>query len=395
MPGGLPPYLEAHIERVEADIHPHHRYTCLSVSENKIVWDLLSEKVNTNRNVPQSAMEYGARSGNPEFVDAVADFGSRHVWGTEVGPDEVVTMAGAGTVVETLAATLCARGEAVLVPTPTYAVYWLDIQSRFGVHAVSAPMSFDHGFRLSVDRLAEACDQSPHPVRTLLLTTPSNPVGRIEPMEDIVAAVEWARSRGMHVVINELYALTAHGPTRWVSAASGIEDLKDDVHLMWGFSKDFAASGLRSGVLFTRNEDVRAAATHHAIFGTISGDTQHLLTTMMADDEWNARYLQEMRSRLADARTEVESVLSRHGLSSVPADAGLFLVADLRPLLSDQTWDAEHTLWRTMMEIANVNLTPGSACRFPDPGFMRICFATAPTPQVVDAVDRALTAAHT
>jgi DNA-binding transcriptional MocR family regulator len=41
-----------------------------------------------------------------------------------------------------------------------------------------------------------------------------------------------------------------------------------------------------------------------------------------------------------------------------------------------------------LLEEANVNLTPGAACRVGEPGFMRLCFAAVPTDVAVRAVAR-------
>ncbi len=54
----------------------------------------------------------------------------------------------------------------------------------------------------------------------------------------------------------------------------------------------------------------------------------------------------------------------------------------------ENSWEAEDALWRSLLESANVNLTPGSACRVGEPGFMRLCFAGAPTDAVVAGIER-------
>ena len=76
------------------------------------------------------------------------------------------------------------------------------------------------------------------------------------------------------------------------------------------------------------------------------------------------------------------------GLSVIPAEAGIFVVCDMRPFLGEVTWAAEDALWRRLLNEANVNLTPGSACHNGEPGFMRLCFAAQPTAAVVEAVRR-------
>ena len=70
------------------------------------------------------------------------------------------------------------------------------------------------------------------------------------------------------------------------------------------------------------------------------------------------------------------------------ADAGFFLLCDMRPFMDAVTWDAETALWQTLLNRANVNLTPGVACRIGEPGFMRLCFAAQPVEAAVEAVDR-------
>lgn len=57
------------------------------------------------------------------------------------------------------------------------------------------------------------------PVSVLLLTNPDNPTGRIMAEEDLVGAVEWARSRGLYLVVNEIYALSVHGDRGSLRAA--------------------------------------------------------------------------------------------------------------------------------------------------------------------------------
>jgi DNA-binding transcriptional MocR family regulator len=41
-----------------------------------------------------------------------------------------------------------------------------------------------------------------------------------------------------------------------------------------------------------------------------------------------------------------------------------------------------------MLGEANVNLTPGSASRISEPGFFRLCFASAPSETVIEGVRR-------
>ena len=386
----LPPYLLAHFDRIIDGSGPHP-YVCLAVAENKLMWDLLSEKVNAIRDVPPESMNYGAKAGSEYLRETVSTFASAAVWGTHMPADRLVVMSGAGTVIEAVSAVTGDEGRGILIPTPTYAAYWMDIETRFGLHAVPAPMSASDGFRISVDVLDETFRTSDFPITTLLLTNPSNPLGKVLDTEEIADAIAWGRSRGLHVVVNELYALTNYGDDPFVSAATMAEP-GDDLHYVWGFSKDFGVSGLRAGVLASHNDDLLAAVTQHAIFGGVSGDTQFLLASMLDDAAWTERYLDAMRGRLLAARKRAEGALGAHGVDVISGRAALFLLADLRHLLDEPTWEAEQRVWDDVLERANVNLTPGSACRVSEPGFFRVCFATETADTVGDALDRSIAA---
>ena len=200
--------------------------------------------------------------------------------------------------------------------------------------------------------------------------------------------IEWADDAGIHLVVNEVYALSVFGDAEFVSVGSLRPVLGDRCHLVWAFSKDFGMSGLRCGTLVTENRDVLAAIGELAYWGAVSGDTQWALGRMIADDPWVDEYVTEMRRRLANAHAEVTAALDVAGIPHLPAEAGLFLIADLRAWLDEPTWEAERRLWSKILDEANVNVTPGAACHIVEPGFMRICFAAASTEVVVTGVQR-------
>jgi len=81
--------------------------------------------------------------------------------------------------------------------------------------------------------------------------------------------------------------------------------------------------------------------------------------------------------RPGEARHTVEEVLDAHGIPYVPGSAAFFVLVDLGSWPEEPTWEAEHALWRRLLD-ANVNLTPGSAIRAAEPGVFRLCFASVP-----------------
>jgi aspartate/methionine/tyrosine aminotransferase len=385
----MPEYIAEHFVR-SAAVEPDDDlgYIGLAISENKLVWDLLEPMFNRNRQVEQRSTGYDTMVGSERFRDSVAAFASEHVWGRTVKPDQVITLAGAGSVLETLFYVIANPGDGVLVPTPSYAGFWADLETRDELHIVPVHTSVEDSFAFTADHLQDAYDNASMPIAALLLTNPSNPTGRIHTDTEIGEAVDWARSVGIHVVVNEIYALSTHGETPFVPTGSIVDADRDDIHFVWAFSKDFALSGLRCGVLTSHNDDVRSAVSELAYWSIVSGDTQHLLDTMLRDNAWIDEYLTTMRSRLGDSYGATTKALEAAGIPYVPADAGLFVLCDLREFLAEPTWGAERLLWKKIIDEANVNLTPGSACHIDEPGFMRLCFAVEPAGVVVGAIER-------
>lgn len=384
----LPTYIAEHLERstdsVPDDPNP---YICLAISQNLLMWDILEPQINRNRNVGPASVAYGETAGSLEIRKLIASFGSQHIWGRTVEADDVVLFAGAGAILEMLFFALADPGEGVLVPTPSYAFYWADLETRDDLTILPVHTLSSDDFRLTPELLEAAASRSDVPIAALLLTNPVNPTGRTMPRDDVAACVEWARSRGIHVVVNGIYALSTHGDGTYESLAS-IIPIGDDIHEIWAFSKDFAMSGLRAGVLTSTNKDVLAAVAGIGYWSIVSGDTQHLLANMLADDVWVKRYLTEMRARLSRSYETTTAALKAAGIPYVEADAGLFLLADFRRFMDEPTWAEEDRIWRLILNEANVNLTPGSACQIGEPGFMRLCFATEPPEVVASAINR-------
>jgi aspartate/methionine/tyrosine aminotransferase len=377
----MAPYIDAHFERVgDPD------YIGLAIAENKLMWDVLGPRLKAPRSPEPHAIGYDEMIGNRALRTQIAALLERTWVGRPIAADHVAVLAGAGSVLEILFYTLADPGDGVLVPTPSYAGFWSDLETRDGLRIVPVPTEVADGFRLTTGMLDRAVETAGRPIAALLLTNPSNPLGTIAPPEEMTELVAWAADLDLHVVLDEIYALSVHDETPFRSAAAG--GLPHHAHLVWAFSKDFSMSGLRCGVLVTENEDVMRAVGGLGYWAAVSGDTQSLLTELLADRGWVDGYLTAMRERLAVAYRAVCEALAGIGVPHTPASAGFFVYADLRAFLSEPTWEGEHALWRAIVGQANVNVTPGSACRAPEPGFMRICFATEPPARVTEAVQR-------
>lgn len=379
----MPEYLREHFARGEDPA-----YIGLCVAENKLMLDLVLPRLAALPSPPDHVLGYDAMVGNQEFREQLAAFMGARFLGRRFDASQIAVLAGAGTVLEDVFYALADPGDGVLVPTPSYAGFWMDLETRNELCIVPVHTSSQDGFRLTTDRLDAALERSERPIKALLFTHPDNPLGRVATPEDLDQILAWADARDIHVVFDEIYALSVFGGTPVTSVASRRPSLGDRVHIVWAFSKDFGASGLRCGLLVSENEALIRAVDGLAYWGAVSGHTQWALGQMIADEQWTDRYCKTLRERLGETYARVTEALTRAQIPFVAADAGIFVVCDMRRFLREQTPAAENALWQRILREANVNLTPGAACRIAEPGFMRLCYAGQPTERVVEGIER-------
>lgn len=384
-------YILEHFARAELGWDPRTRpdgYIALCVAENKRRTAALLTRLAKYRDVPAHALGYDAMIGNAQFREHLAMFMDRTFLGRTFAAENLAVVAGAGSALELLFHVIADAGDGVLVPTPSYAGFWADLETRDELTIVRVDCESADGFALTTERLDAAIATAACPVRALLFTNPDNPLGRVASRETLLEILRWTEARGIHVVFDEIYALSVFGPTPFVSSASLRPTLGDSAHIVWAFSKDFGASGLRCGVLVSENAAVISAVDQLAYWAACSGHTQYLLSSFVADTAAVDAYVADMRRDLAEAHDAVVHALDRAGIPYLPATAGFFVLCDLRAFLDRPTADAERHLWRRLLDEANVNLTPGEACRIAEPGFFRLCFAGVEPDAVLVGIER-------
>ena len=340
-------------------------YIPMGVAENLLLSDELLERMAAVEGVPRRVLGYGrSLSGSPQFKRQMARFLGRKVLSREVAPEHLAVLAGAGSVLEILFHCLCDPGEGVLVPTPSYAGFWADLETRDELKIVTVPTRSSEGFRLTPDQLDRALAEAGRPVRALLFTSPDNPLGTVYTRGEIEEVLRWAEGAGLHAVFDEIYALSVFGDRPFTSCGRLLPSLGDSVHVVWAFSKDFGASGLRCGVLVSENASLLKAVDALAYWAACSGHTQHLLGEVISDDAWVDAYVARVRAVLGDAYARVTAALDEAAIPYFPSGAGFFVVCDLRRWLDEPT------------------------CRNAEPGFLRLCFASLPTDAAVAGVRR-------
>jgi aspartate/methionine/tyrosine aminotransferase len=82
-----------------------------------------------------------------------------------------------------------------------------------------------------------------------LLTNPGNPTGKVIPAPLMKEILAWANQKEMHVVIDEIYAISVFAEESSFKSVYSFDSLPNPqkTHIVWGISKDFSLNGLRMG----------------------------------------------------------------------------------------------------------------------------------------------------
>ena len=371
-------------------------YIPVAVAENKLVTDLLQARLATAQTAQAGYSEdvevysYGSPLGLDVMKQAVAKiFQERFLLEPSppkdsslvVSPDHIAIGAGAICILNNLFFALGNTGDAVLVPAPYYAAFDNDLRAYAG--CVTVPVECKDPTRGPTPTELEAAKVHAESelglnVRFLLLTHPHNPLGVVYKSHVMVDSIAWARSHSMDTVVDEIYALSVFATSEDVPQFESIlklyqNNLGNDVHLVWGLSKDFGASGFRIGALYTQNELLMESLGNLITFSWVSHPMQRMMADLLQDDAFCDSFLKESSRRLQASFNICADVFEECNVPYVTAQAGMFVYFDLSDII--HTVDEEATVSKLFMTRARMVLTPGNTQHDPKPGMFRICYA--------------------
>jgi Aspartate/tyrosine/aromatic aminotransferase len=322
--------------------------------------------------------------------------------------EHVILGSGCAGLLNGLFFSLLEPGDGVLIPAPYYAAFESDMKVvaqcvPIGVYMAN-PSQGPTVEELERAKRNATFQASTTTVKMLLLTNPNNPLGTIYSPETIKNAIDWARSHGMHTVVDEIYGLSIHDHdndyrdsdsdsnkdnNKFQSVIEILDNqLGNHVHFLWALSKDFGSSGFRVGVLYTQNQILNNALSNLNVFSSVSQPMQSVIAALLQDDEFMDDFLDHSRKLLRTSYRIVVEALREMNIPFVEAQAGMFVYCDFSSWLPMHSFEGEAMLGRFFQDNVRIIMTPGECQRDDKPGMFRICYAWV-TPNVLRiAMDR-------
>lgn len=375
------PLVEAHFRCAANPWHETQNpdgYINLGTAENHLLFDLLEGRLNRGGFIEEHHTHYADLHGMEEFRETLAEF-LRETTGVEMQAEHIALGSGASAVLDMVMYAMCEPGDGVLIPAPYYPGFDHDLRTRVQVEPIPAVTKPEDGFQPTRKVLQDAllmAGRRQIKVRALLLANPNNPLGKVYDEETLRTIVDFATEHGLELISDELYARSVFdSQTPFISLAKVARDAGRNVHVVYGFAKDFGLSGFKTGVLHTSNEKLMKAVQQLAYFMPVSNATQALLNTMLQDKDFMHHFLGENQKRLAHASACLDEALAGHSIPAHPHSAGFFAWIDLSKHLAQQSNEGEMQLYEHLLDQARVNITPGQFFHSPKPGWFRLCYA--------------------
>jgi alanine-synthesizing transaminase len=216
----------------------------------QVAVDKLCEAAQNTRN-----HRYSASRGLPKLRQAVTDLYQRR-FGVELDPDlEVIATIGAKEGFSHLMWVLLDKGDAALVPSPSYPIHiWGPLFAGATVKEIR--MGPDQDFFANIQEAYDYCWPKP---RVVVLSFPHNPTTACVDLAFMQRIVDWARERGVVLVHDNAYAelgFDGYEPPS-ILQADGAKECAVELYSM---TKSFSMAGWRMAYLVGNSEVVQALA---------------------------------------------------------------------------------------------------------------------------------------
>jgi aspartate aminotransferase len=236
---------------------------------------------------------YTPATGLPALKEAVAHhYAERR--GLDIDPSQVVVTCGAKHALFNLCQVLLQEGDEALVPAP----YWVSYPALVhmsGAEPVVVSTLEQKGFAWDVETLDRAVTER---TRLVLLNSPSNPTGAVQDPEVLREVGQWASSRGLIVISDEIYEDLVYDGAAYESWWSDPQRVSDSV-LVSGMSKSYAMTGWRIGWLVGNKEVVGAVSKlqSHSTSNPSAPAQYAALAALRAPKDYLEGWVQTFQSR--------------------------------------------------------------------------------------------------
>ena len=241
---------------------------------------------------------------------------------------------------------------------PTYSEYEREV-SLGGGTSLYFPLKESADFQLNLEKLETQLNES---IDLLIICNPNNPTSSAITRKEMRAILDICKQHDIFVMVDETYVEFAEKYDE-INAVS-LTNYYNNIVILRGISKFFAAPGLRLGYAITGHQDLIKAVNTKQNPWTINSLAEIAGKLMFTDDA----YIRQTKKLIGRERARIVTALRKtDGLKVYEPTANFVLVRILRDdVTADTMFDAAI---RQKMMIRNCSTFP-----FLDNKYIRLCF---------------------
>jgi aspartate aminotransferase len=314
---------------------------------------------------------YTPAAGLPELREAISVKTLRDS-GFQTTANQVLVTNGGKHAVFTAFAALCDPGDEVIVPAPYWTTYPEAVTLAGGVPVV-VDTTEETGFRVTVEQLEKALTKR---TKVLLFVSPDNPSGSVYPPEEVKAIGEWAVSRGIWVITDEIYEHLTYGQHKFTSMPTLVPELANQCVIVNGVAKTYAMTGWRVGWMIGPADVMKASINFqsHAT-SNVNNVAQAAALAAVAGDLSAVSMMREAFERRG--RTMHRLLNDIPGITCLEPEGAFYCYPNVSGLLgktfNGKTANNSMDLADIILSEVKVAIVPGEA--FGTSGYARFSFA--------------------
>jgi aspartate/methionine/tyrosine aminotransferase len=321
--------------------------------------------------IQQGKTHYAPNLGIPELKAAVATHLSRLSAGRPINADHIMVSTGSKQALFNACFALFGPKDKVLIPSPAW-VSFPQMVHLARAEPILVPGDVEWGLKVSVDDLERQADGL---ARGLILNSPCNPTGSVYTAKELQAIAEWASSRKIWIIADEIYRRIHYGSGPAPSLLDLPDELLERVVITYGASKAHAMTGWRIGVALGPPHVIKAmgAIQSHTTTGA-NHPSQWAAVTAFSDE----RAEQEVGTMVAGFARRREYLVNRFrtevsGIEFVEPHGAFYLFFRVDGFSGPE--QNGKMFCERLMEEHGIALVPGAA--FGDDRWVRLSYAVS------------------
>ncbi len=259
-------------------------------------------------------------------------------------------------------------GEDVIIPDPGFVSY-NSIINFLGINQIKIPLREESEFRLNPDDVEKSITEK---TKMIIINSPSNPTGAVMKEEEINRIYKIAEKNDIYLLSDEIYARMIYNDseTQFYSP-SKLDNCKERTIIVNGFSKSYAMTGWRLGVVTGPSNIIdKMGLLLETTTSCVSPFIQRAGVEALKGSQYPIFEMVEEFKKRRDII--VKGLNTIRGISCVNPKGAFYAFPNIR-----ETGFSSEKFAEFMLEEAGVAVCPGNYFGKGGEGYVRLCYANS------------------